>query len=606
VSRRVPLHRSLRVRLLATSVLIALCSIAATAWLAVHATTQAVHQQQGQVLADDAQIYDTLLGYAAVHPDWSGVGPTVRALAARTGHRITLTTQTRRMIADSAVNAPPLPSQASATIDPLNVDQALAPASGAGAVDPRAVGPYALSAADRRTLISRARSYIQCANNAGIAAQLSQSADGRPAVKIGNDPKQTAVLFCGDPALVQPTPTEQAALDVLDKLVNGCLAPEKLGPLSMNIDLSWLPGIWPIKLVQGRQDPAVGGGNQAAIETCIGSARRQQLKPYVAPAALLFVASPQGTAAAPAFRLTSADTTRIVGVTALVLLLTVTLTVAVGTRLVRPLTTLTDAVQNPEHRHHQAPVTRNDEIGYLTAAFNDLSERRERSEEQRTAMVGDIAHELRTPLSNIRGWLEAVQDGVASSDDALMSSLLEEALLLQHIIDDLQDLAAADAGELRMHPERVHVGDLLDQVVAAHRGRANATGVSLSANTEGDPELSADPVRVRQAVGNLISNAVRHTPPGGSVTVTCRRVGREVRIEVADTGAGIAPEHLPRVFDRFWRAEKSRNRRTGGSGLGLPIARRLVEAHGGTITAKSVPGEITVFTISLPEDVPCS
>ena len=591
MSRRVPLHRSLRVRLLVTSVLIALCSIAATAWLAVHATTQAVHQQQGQVLSNDAEIYDTLVGYAAVHPDWTGVGPTIRDLAARTGHRITLTTESRRPIADSAVNSTPLPAQVSATIDPLNVDEALEPTSGPGAIDPRAVGPFALTKTDRATLIGYGELYIRCVHNIGLTARLTQSVSGRPEVKVGNDPKMSALYFCGDPALGSPTATERAALDALDKLVNVCVAPSKLGPLGLNLDFSW---------VQGNGD---GAAATQIIEACIDSARRQQLKPYVAPAALLFVATPQGTAA-PAFRLTSADTARIVGVTALVLLLAVTLTVAVGTRLVKPLTTLTDAVQNPAHRNIRAPVTRNDEIGYLTAAFNDLSDRRERSEEQRTAMVGDIAHELRTPLSNIRGWLEAVQDGVASSDAALMDSLLEEALLLQHIIDDLQDLAAADAGDLRMHPEPVPVGDLLDQVVAAHRGRAQAAGVSLSALTEGEPELCADPVRMRQAVGNLVSNAVRHTPPGGSVTVTCRGTEHGIRIDVADTGVGIAAEQLSKVFERFWRAEKSRNRRTGGSGLGLPIARRMVEAHGGTITATSVPGECTVFTIRLPGDVP--
>jgi two-component system sensor histidine kinase BaeS len=610
VRRRVPLHRSLRVRLLGTSVLIALCSVAATAWLAVHATTQAVHQQQGQVLADDAEIYDTLVGYAAVHPDWSGVGPTVRALAARTGHRIALTTPDRRVLADSAPAASLLPSQTSATVDPLNVDRVLAPAS--DVIDPHAVGPYALTARERAGLVDRAQAYVKCANDVGVAAQLAQSPDGRPEVKIGNDPKQSASYFCGDPALIEPTTTEQKALDALNLLVNRCLAPRGLGPVTVNIDFSWLAADARDAIVpEPEQQPKRSSGpvtaaatdtaaGQSAITACIGSARRRQLKPYVAPAALLFVAEPQG-AAAPVFRLTSADTDRIVGVTALVLLLTVALTVLVGTRLVRPLTILTEAVQNPADRHARAPVTRHDEIGYLTAAFNDLSARRERSEEQRTAMVGDIAHELRTPLSNIRGWLEAVHDGVAASDEALLASLLEEALLLQHIVDDLQDLAAADAGELRIHPEPVHVGDLLDQVVAAHRARALAAGVRLGASVDGDPELTADPVRLRQAVGNLVSNAVRHTPGGGSVTVTCRQTGGQVSIEVADTGSGIEPENLPRIFDRFWRADKSRTRRTGGSGLGLPIARRLVEAHGGAVTATSVPGESTVFTIRLPQ-----
>jgi two-component system, OmpR family, sensor histidine kinase BaeS len=124
--------------------------------------------------------------------------------------------------------------------------------------------------------------------------------------------------------------------------------------------------------------------------------------------------------------------------------------------------------------------------------------------------------------------------------------------------------------------------------------------VLLTVRVPGRADLSADPVRLRQAVGNLVSNAIRHTPPGGDVTVTCQRAGSEFVVEVADTGAGISPEDLPQIFDRFWRADKSRSRRTGGSGLGLPIARQLVEAHGGHVTATSVPGSSSVFTIRLP------
>jgi two-component system sensor histidine kinase BaeS len=229
-----------------------------------------------------------------------------------------------------------------------------------------------------------------------------------------------------------------------------------------------------------------------------------------------------------------------------------------------------------------------------------MSKRRERLEELRKAMVSDVAHELRTPLSNIRGWLEATEDGVVAPDRALMSSLLEEALLLQHIIDDLQDLAVADAGELRLSKERVNVADLLAQVATAHRGGAEAADVTLVTRAEGEPELLTDPVRLRQAVGNLVSNAVRHTPTGGTVSLLARGEGDEVVIDVADTGSGIAAEDLPLVFERFWRVEKSRSRRTGGSGLGLPIVRKLVEAHDGSVTATSTLGKGSVFTLRLP------
>jgi two-component system sensor histidine kinase BaeS len=173
------------------------------------------------------------------------------------------------------------------------------------------------------------------------------------------------------------------------------------------------------------------------------------------------------------------------------------------------------------------------------------------------------------------------------------------ALLLQHINDDLQD-PAADAGRLRLHPEPVHVADVLVQATAAHRAGAEAAGVTLTTGTDGTPALTADPVRLRQAIGNLVSNAVRHTPVGGVVAVHCHQHDQDVVVTVTDSGTGIAAEDFPKVFDRFWRADKSRTRRTGGSGLGLPIVRRLVRAHGGDVTASSVLGEGSVFTIRLP------
>lgn len=203
------------------------------------------------------------------------------------------------------------------------------------------------------------------------------------------------------------------------------------------------------------------------------------------------------------------------------------LSVLLATRLTRPLRALTDAAQHPTEPHARVPVTGNDEIGYLAAAFNDLSERRERIEEQRKAMVSDVAHELRTPLSNIRGWLEATQDGLATPDPSLIASLLEEALLLQHIIDDLRDLAAADADSFRLHREPVRIAELLDQVAAPTGPGPRPPAVCLSVLcADGEAELTADPVRLRQAVGNLVDNAVRHTPHGGSVTVAAGPHGR--------------------------------------------------------------------------------
>ncbi|MFG2763877.1 sensor histidine kinase [Streptomyces rubiginosohelvolus] len=654
---RLPLRRSLLGRLLAVSALVAACSVAATAWIAVQTTSGAIKQEQGQNLTADARIYDTLLEYAARNPTWDGVGATVRKLARESGRRVALTTQGRQPLADSATGeaAPALPPQASAVVDPLSVDTVLAArgadgqGTGADRIDPRAVGPFRLSAADSRALRRTADDKVACLNRAGIASDVVVGASGRPRVQIvGNDPERALGTRCDLAALDSPTRSERKALDALTELADACLKRQGREGVRLNNDLSWgdpapvaVPGepgpVVPRPVPAPRDAPAeqaapsvempeLTGENDRAIASCVGTARSEQLSSYVASPALLFIGD-EGGATLPGFDLSPTNTARIAGAAALVLALTVGASVFAGARLVRPLHALTGAAQRMRDGEQPAsvPVSGDDEVGRLAAAFNDMSAHRARLEEQRKAMVSDVAHELRTPLSNIRGWLEAAQDGLADPDPAFVSSLLEEAVLLQHIIDDLQDLAAADAGALRLHPEPVEVRELLGQVAAAHQARAENAGVTLAVTaTAPGPALSADPVRLRQAVGNLVSNAVRHTPEGGRVTLRAYVAGRDasgpyvsgpyaadrgggtVVIEVTDTGSGIPADDLPHVFDRFWRAEKSRSRRTGGSGLGLAIVRKLVEAHGGTVEATSTEGEGSTFALRLPGAEPPS
>ncbi|MGW3214781.1 sensor histidine kinase [Streptomyces parvus] len=655
---RLPLRRSLLGRLLAVSALVAACSVAATAWIAVQTTSGAIRQEQGQNLTADARIYDTLLEYAARNPTWDGVGATVRKLARESGRRVALTTQGRQPLADSATGETTraLPPQASAVVDPLSVDTVLAArgadgqGTGADRIDPRAVGPFRLSAADSRALRRTADDKVACLNRAGIASDVVVGASGRPRVQIvGNDPERALGTRCDLAALDAPTRSERKALDALTELADACLKRQGREGVTLKNDLSWgdpapvaAPGepgaVVPRPVPAPRDAPAeraapsvempeLTGENDRAIASCVGTARSEQLSSYVASPALLFIGD-EGGATLPGFDLSPANTARIAGAAALVLALTVGASVFAGARLVRPLHALTGAAQRMRDGEQPAsvPVSGDDEVGRLAAAFNDMSAHRARLEEQRKAMVSDVAHELRTPLSNIRGWLEAAQDGLADPDPAFVSSLLEEAVLLQHIIDDLQDLAAADAGALRLHPEPVEVRELLGQVAAAHQARAENTGVTLAVTAPAPgPALNADPVRLRQAVGNLVSNAVRHTPEGGRVTLRAYVAGRDasgpyapgpnaseegcgtavtgggtVVIEVTDTGSGIPADDLPHVFDRFWRAEKSRSRRTGGSGLGLAIVRKLVEAHGGTAEATSIEGEGSTFALRLP------
>ncbi|WP_447038224.1 HAMP domain-containing sensor histidine kinase [Streptomyces sp. DSM 118878] len=696
VARDIPLRRSLLARLLAVSVLVSVGSIAATAWLAAQTTSGALRQEQGQVLADDARIYDRLLGVGAGAPAWRGADEAVRELSRRTGRRIALTTQDRKVITDSAAPAKhtPLPPNASAVLDPLAVDTTLTPGrsgedAAADRIDPRAIGPYRLTRAERTRLKAAAERAAACLTKIGMTPEVVTAPGGRPSVRVGGDPMAVNKMACGDPRLDMPTETERKALKKLDSLAGACMERRGLQHIPVGLDLSGRSGPKPVGAVPtyaayvlpvdpvdpvdpagpadaadpaGPADPAAPlnpvdpldpvnpvapvdpvdlapeepapeepapveppaaeadrppepsatpdpfgsrTADDAAREACVDSARREQLGPYVSSPALLFITSPDGSRGEPGFSLSRDNTARLAGLAAAVLAVTVAVTAFAATRLTRPLRALTTATRRMKAGEPGDPVpataTRSaGEISQLAAAFNDMAAHRKALEEQRKAMVSDVAHELRTPLSNIRGWLEAAEDGVVETDPELVTSLLEEALLLQHIVDDLQDLAAADAGTLRLHREPVRAADIAEQVAAAHQARADAAGVKLRATAFGDPWLTADPLRLRQAVGNLVSNAVRHTPEGGSVRVTCRGTPDAVLIEVADTGTGIAPADLPYVFDRFWRADKSRTRATGGSGLGLSIVRKLVEAHDGTVTAESVPGRGSQFTVRLP------
>ncbi|MFI7598081.1 ATP-binding protein [Actinoplanes sp. NPDC049681] len=593
-ARRVPLRRSLITRLLATSILVAVAAIVATAWLATQTTTRAIQQEQGRSLADDKSVYDALVGYAATHPDWSGVTTLVSQRAAKTGRRITLMTEDRRLITESGPGPSLRAARPSATVDPLHLDLALT--GGDERIDPRAVGPYALPRKERDALRKIAADQLGCMRRTGVEGEIVDGPSGRPSVRaITVDPKGV-VAYCR--GYDEPTATERKALQDLAKRTAPCLGLSSPRGIEIRPDFTAFP-------LPAPGEPApYDSRTQERVRGCIEKARQAQLDKYVAPPALLFVTDPDDGPGQPVFNLSRTNALRIALVTGAVLVVAVLITIVAGRRLIGPLRALTEAADRPTDQQARVPVATNDEIGYLARALNDLADRRERSESLRRAMVSDVAHELRTPLTNIRSWLEAAQDGLTPVDPALLDLLHEEAVLLQHVIDDLSDLAAADAGSLRVHPEQVYVHDILAQVAEAHRSAAETAGVQLNFEVAGDPQVQADPVRLRQLVGNLVSNGIRYTPAGGRVTVSAAVEGAGLVIAVRDTGIGIPPEELPKVFDRFWRSDSSRTRATGGSGLGLSIVRKLVEAHGGEITVASRPRAGTVFTITLPAVTP--
>jgi signal transduction histidine kinase len=236
------------------------------------------------------------------------------------------------------------------------------------------------------------------------------------------------------------------------------------------------------------------------------------------------------------------------------------------------------------------------EVRRLARSFNQMAQRLEANEAQRRSLLADVAHELRTPLSVIRGNLEGVLDGLYPADQAHLGPVLEETAVMARLLDDLQTLSTAEAGVLRLHRERVAAASLAADAVTAFRAHAEEAGVALRWHAAGGvPDLDADPLRIGQVLANLLSNAVRHTPPGGSVTLSVEPAGAAVAFAVADTGPGIDVRELPHVFDRFVKSAGS-----GGAGLGLAIAKSLVEAHGGSIGADSTPGHGTTMRFLLP------
>lgn len=289
--------------------------------------------------------------------------------------------------------------------------------------------------------------------------------------------------------------------------------------------------------------------------------------------------------------------------------LSLALGVAVSRLLTAPLARLTRAAQAIAGGDlaQRVPARSRDEVGALGHAFNDMAASLAESETLRRNLVADVSHELRTPLTVIQGNLQAILDGVYPLEMAQMTSLYDETRLLTRLVEDLHELALAEAGQLRLERLPVNVSDLLRSVVAQFARVAKAEGVKLTLAAEGDlPEVMGDTDRLAQVLSNLLGNAVRHTPPGGWIAVRAERAGEQVRIQVADSGTGIAPEDLPHVFDRFYRGDKSRSRRNGGAGLGLAIARQLVTAHGGQIEVSSAVGQGTTFTVWLPVGHPAA
>ena len=277
------------------------------------------------------------------------------------------------------------------------------------------------------------------------------------------------------------------------------------------------------------------------------------------------------------------------------------LSIIVIVQILRPLRKLTRATERIAEGDlpQQVAITSHDEYRQLGESFNHMIENLRRSEQVRQTMTADIAHELRTPVTIIQGTLEAILDGVYTATDETIAPIYEETLHLGRLIDDLRDLAMAEAGELRLDREPTDIGALI-------RAVADTVVTPLESAPEVEvtvepamPLVSVDPKRFRQVIVNLLSNALRHTPGDGGIEISIRTAGMEAEVVVDDTGTGIDPEDLEHLFERFYRGDPARNR-TGGSGLGLAIVKQWVEAHGGRIRAENRPSGGARFVVTLP------
>ncbi len=272
-------------------------------------------------------------------------------------------------------------------------------------------------------------------------------------------------------------------------------------------------------------------------------------------------------------------------------------------RVLRPLTQMIEASRqiaagNFTQRVEIAP---NDEIGELGTAFNRMSDSLEQIERLRKSMVADVAHELRTPLTNLRGYLEGLSDGVIPPDQATLKMLQQENLRLVSLVEDLGQLARADAARAYLDRRPIDLTECVNEMLTLYR--MNFDQKNIQVTTRFDTEettVQADRDKLLQAIRNLIENGWKYTPAGGVITITSKRTASGLRMDFINNGPGIPTEDVPYIFERFFRAEQSRSRDAGGAGIGLAIVKELIEAHGGQVGAESIPGETRIW-FELPD-----
>jgi signal transduction histidine kinase len=557
---------SFRFRVLALVGVVALSAVAATAYLAYLQSARQVSQSTAADYETSQQIVTELVGSAQQHGGWSAVEPLVGELAERTGQRIRLVGEADEVLADSDILAGGSARPVSAL--PIAVDPRPALTLSIGSVPERGRPPDV--AAETIGTYRYGLRLADCLTRHALPVAVSPGPYGVP-VYEADDAARTAngaqVAACGDESgSDQPTAQERAEADACWSDVREPVVP--------------------------RDDPA---GQVGAAVQCL-----QQL--FARSTAGLGPQPVRLYLGAAAEEAGSLDPGPVAAAAGLVALLALAGTVLVSRRVLRPIRALTTASGQlgAGDLERRVPVRGRDEVAELAHSFNRMAESLQEAEHRQRRLIADVAHELRTPLSNLRGYLEALKDGVVAGEPRLFENLHREAVLQQRIVDDLQDLALAEAGVLAYHRCDVDLAELLATCRTAHQAAADAAGVRLQVEADNPARVEADPDRLRQVLGNLVTNAIRATPAGGSVTLRLSVAAGTCAVQVIDTGTGIDPADLPHIFDRFWRADRARGRATGGSGLGLAIAKQIIVDHYGQISADSRLRRGTTMTITLP------
>jgi signal transduction histidine kinase len=573
---------SFRLRIFVLVMVVAVTAIGATAWLTLRLTQRELAQAARAAADHQNDIVGAVQDYGLRHGYWPGVDQVVAAQSDRTRLHIQLRSADSEIVADSdniahkasgpvrgalgidprptldpsILKAPFRPGSAEEKLLPGNMGRLLDGLFGPAPKDPVLGGPGALmirQVAQYRAALTAAR----C---------IGRQTDTDTGLQTTAAPYLTPAQISGHSACVAQAVTsvrdDQGWFSYVLFNYQACVPPGSAGERK--------PGC-----LQAAFTNAVTSISAVPLQLFLGTRNELNLSELGRPAAFgaagLIVVAVLGTA-------------------------------LIARRFSRPVRRLTMAsvLLAGGHFNIRVPVRGRSELDRLTESFNSMAEAVQRSEERQRRLIADVAHEMRTPLSNLRGYLEGLSDGVVEPSRELFASLHEETLLQNRILDDLQVLAQAEAGHLNYARSATDLADLVSTGATAHRAVAAEAGIALTVDAPHPVWVEADSDRIRQVLGNLLSNAIRYTDQGGHVLLKVRAENDEAVLTVQDTGVGIAPGDLPHVFDRFWRADPARQRATGGTGLGLTIAHRIVTDHGGRIDVTSRPHIGTTFVVRLP------